>query len=97
MRVPASLILLFLACSPQHRSSHRRSPGASRASSSLLTGLTYSFAHYRLAKLYAKLGQRDRAEEHWLTFVDTFTNPDPEYEWMVGEVSAELDKLLQGR
>ena len=31
------------------------------------------------------LDQRDRAEEHWLTFLDNFTNPDPEYEWMVEE------------
>ncbi len=61
------------------------------------SGLTYSFAHRRLAKLYGKLGQRDRAEDHWLTFLDTFTNPDPEYEWMVEEARAELEKLARGR
>ena len=27
----------------------------------------------------------------------TFTNPDPEYEWMVDEARAELEKLARGR
>jgi tetratricopeptide (TPR) repeat protein len=60
-------------------------------------GYAYSFANFRAGKLYAQLGDYDRAEEHWLTFLDTFTNPDPEYEWMVEEARYRLEKLARGR
>jgi len=60
-------------------------------------GLTYSFAHFRLGRLYAQLEQYDRAEEHYLTFLEAFTQPDPEYEWMVTEARARLEELARGR
>ncbi len=66
-------------------------------SRAIASGLAFSFAHYRLAKLYTELDQRDRAEEHWLTFLDNFTNPDPEYELMVEEARSEVERLGQGR
>jgi tetratricopeptide (TPR) repeat protein len=60
-------------------------------------GIPYSFAHFRLGKLYTQLEQYDRAEEHYLTFLETFTEPDPEYEWMVTEARAALEELARGR
>jgi hypothetical protein len=60
-------------------------------------GLTYSFAHRRAALLYAQLEDYDRAEEHWIAFLDAFTEPDPEYEWMVTDARAELERIARGR
>jgi tetratricopeptide (TPR) repeat protein len=60
-------------------------------------GITYSFAHRKAALLYSQLDDYDRAEEHWLAFLDAFTNPDPEYEWMVDEARSELERLARGR
>jgi hypothetical protein len=56
-------------------------------------GFAYSFAHRRLARLYASLGEEQLAIEHWQTFLDTFTMPDPDFEWMVDEARAELARL----
>jgi tetratricopeptide (TPR) repeat protein len=56
-------------------------------------GLTYSFAHRKAALLYGRLGQNTEAIEHWQAFLDAFTDPDPEYEWMVEEARAELERL----
>jgi serine/threonine-protein kinase len=60
-------------------------------------GLTYSFAHRRLARLYTQLEESDRAEEHWLEFLDAFTDPDPEFQWMLDEARSELERLGRGR
>jgi tetratricopeptide (TPR) repeat protein len=60
-------------------------------------GMTYSFAHRRLARLYTQLEEFDRAEEHWLEFLDAFTDPDPEFQWMLDEARTELEKLARGR
>jgi tetratricopeptide (TPR) repeat protein len=56
-------------------------------------GLTHSFAHRRAALLYGQLGERDKAIEHWRAFLEAFTQPDPEFEWMVEEGMAELSRL----
>jgi tetratricopeptide (TPR) repeat protein len=56
-------------------------------------GLTYSFAHQKAARLFGQLGDRDKAIEHWQAFLDAFTQPDPEFEWMVEEARAELERL----
>jgi hypothetical protein len=56
-------------------------------------GLTYSFAHRNAALLYGQLGDRDRAVEHWRAFLDAFTQPDPDFEWMVEEGRTELERL----
>jgi tetratricopeptide (TPR) repeat protein len=60
-------------------------------------GLTYTFAHRKAALLYTRLEDYDRAEEHWLAFLDAFTDPDPEFEWMVEEARSELERLGRGR
>jgi hypothetical protein len=60
-------------------------------------GLTYSFAHRKAALLYSQLEDYDRAAEHWLAFLDAFTDPDPEFEWMVEEARSELERLGRGR
>ena len=31
--------------------------------------------------------------EHYATFLDTFTDPAPEYEWMVQDARAEVVRL----
>ncbi len=56
-------------------------------------GLTYSFAHRKTALLYGQLGQSKAALEHWRAFLDAFTDPDPEYEWMVEEARTALARL----
>ena len=57
----------------------------------------YSFTHRRLARLYTQLEEFDRAEEHWLEFLETFTDPDPEFQWMLDEARSELERLGRGR
>jgi hypothetical protein len=56
-------------------------------------GFTHSFAHRRAALLYGHLGHRNKAIERWRVFLDDFTDPDPEYEWMVEDARAELARL----
>jgi serine/threonine-protein kinase len=56
-------------------------------------GFTHAFAHRRAALLYGQLGQEEEAIEHWQTFLDAFTEPDPEFEWMVEDGRAELERL----
>jgi tetratricopeptide (TPR) repeat protein len=60
-------------------------------------GLTYSFAHFRLGRIYTQLGEAEKAREEWLLFLDTFNDPDPEYEWMVDEARVELERLASER
>jgi tetratricopeptide (TPR) repeat protein len=60
-------------------------------------GLTYSFAHREAALLYGQLGQDAEAIEHWRAFLDAFTDPDPEFEWMMEEARVELERLRRGR
>ena len=59
--------------------------------------MTYSFAHCRLVLLYNQLEQLDRAEEHWLQFVGTFTDPDPEFQWMVDSGTGRTGAFGAGR
>jgi hypothetical protein len=56
-------------------------------------GLTYSFAHRKAALLYGQLDQHAKAVEHWQAFLDAFTDPDPDFEWMVEGARAELARL----
>jgi tetratricopeptide (TPR) repeat protein len=49
-----------------------RMPGNAYA----LRGLTYSFAHSRLAEWYGQLGRRDAARAHWRVVLDTMQTPD---------------------
>jgi len=60
-------------------------------------GQPYSFSHFRLGRLYNELGAPDRANEHYATFLETSTQPDPEYVWMVTGAWAKLEELAHGR
>jgi len=46
--------------------------------------------------LYAKLGDIEGAVEHWSMFLDNFTDPDPDLQWMVDEGRDELERLGRG-
>jgi DNA-binding SARP family transcriptional activator/tetratricopeptide (TPR) repeat protein len=59
----------------------------------VVIGLPYSFAHFRLGHTYVQLSQPDRAREHYRMFLETFTEPDPEYAWMVTEARAKLEEM----
>ena len=63
----------------------------------LFMGIPYSFAQYRLGEHYAALGQREAAMKHYTAFLDTFTQPDPEYAWMVEEARTRVRDLMRGR
>jgi hypothetical protein len=56
-------------------------------------GLPYPAAHFQLGQLYAQIGDTGQAIEHYTTFLDTFTDPDSEYVWMVEQAGAELADL----
>jgi serine/threonine-protein kinase len=60
-------------------------------------GLFFPYAHRRLALLYEELGEIDRAEDGWLVFLETVTDPDPELQWMVHEARQRLEELALGR
>jgi tetratricopeptide (TPR) repeat protein len=60
-------------------------------------GEPYSFSHFRLGRLLTEMGDADRAKAHWAIFLDTFTDPDPEYAWMVTEARTKLEELARGR
>jgi tetratricopeptide (TPR) repeat protein len=62
-----------------------------------LRGLTHSFVNFRLGRLYTQLGKNDEAKQHYATFLESFTQPDPEYAWMVTEARAKLEGLARGR
>jgi len=55
----------------------------------------YAYLNRRLAQMYGELGQRDRAAEHWNLFLEVFTDPDPELEYMVAEAHEALAELAR--
>jgi tetratricopeptide (TPR) repeat protein len=59
----------------------------------IFRGYTYSFARRRAALLYGQIGDRQKAIDHWRIFLEAFTDPDPDLEWMVEEGRAELARL----
>jgi len=50
-------------------------------------------ARLKLGRLYAEVNDAERAREHYQAFLDTFTDPDPEYEWMVEQAREGLAAL----
>lgn len=60
-------------------------------------GLTYSFVHFRLGQIYMQVGRIEDAKQHYATFLDAFTDPDAEYQWMVTEAHAKLQEPASGR
>ena len=59
--------------------------------------VAYSFTPVRLGGIYLRLGRNDDAKQHCATFLETSTNPDPEYESMVTEARPKLAGLARGR
>jgi tRNA A-37 threonylcarbamoyl transferase component Bud32/tetratricopeptide (TPR) repeat protein len=55
--------------------------------------LVYAPVHLKLARLHSEMGDTAEAAAHYRTFLDTFTDPDPEYAWMVEEARAGLARL----
>ena len=60
-------------------------------------GVPYPAAHFKLGQLYAQKADREQALQHYSAFLDTFTDPDPEYVWMVTEARSEVERLGRGR
>ena len=58
-------------------------------------GYYLPYVHRRLAQMYGELGQKDRAVEHWNLFLEVFTDPDPELEYMVTEAREALAELAR--
>jgi hypothetical protein len=56
----------------------------------MLQGFIHPAARFRLAGLLAAAGEREEAREHYRIFLDTFTDPDPELQWMVDQARAAL-------
>lgn len=50
-------------------------------------------ARLGLGRLYAEMGEGERARAHLHAFLDTFTDPDLEYEWMVEKAREILNSL----
>jgi len=57
--------------------------------------LIFAPTHFKLAQLHSRLGNTEKASEHFATFLDAFTDPDPEYEWMVDEARAAVAETGQ--
>jgi tetratricopeptide (TPR) repeat protein len=55
----------------------------------------YPFVHRRLAQVYTEMGEEGRAAHHWNLFLEVFTDPDPELEFMVVEARQALAELAR--
>jgi tetratricopeptide (TPR) repeat protein/tRNA A-37 threonylcarbamoyl transferase component Bud32 len=69
-----------------------RSPSGTR-----FLGWTYSFVHFDLGALYAEAGQRERAIQHYSSFLEAFTRPDSSVTWMREQAQRELQRLAAER
>jgi len=64
-----------------------------RGAQTIIRGFSHSFAHRRAALAYGRLDEPDKAVEHWRVFLADFSDPDPDYLWMVDEAEDELARL----
>jgi len=62
-----------------------------------LYAMPYPLAQFKLGQLYAQLGNTEKALQHYGRFLEVFTDPEPEYEWMVSQARAALEGLGRGR
>jgi hypothetical protein len=53
----------------------------------------FPFMTFRLARMQTQLGQLEEARASWLTFLDVFTDPDADLQWMVDEANETLARL----
>lgn len=56
-----------------------------------LQGFIHPAARFKLAGLYAEAGDAQDAREQYRQFLDIFTDPEPEFRWMVGEARRGMD------
>jgi DNA-binding SARP family transcriptional activator len=56
----------------------------------MLQGYIQPAARFELARLHAQIGDARKSEEHYRAFLDLFTDPDPEFAWMVEEARKGL-------
>jgi len=61
----------------------------------MLQGFIHPAARFKLAGLYARMGDVQAAREHYRIFLDTFTDPEPEFRWMVEE-ARQASATLEG-
>jgi tetratricopeptide (TPR) repeat protein len=52
-------------------------------------------AHWRRARIYGALGDREQAVQHYQRFVDLWRDADPEFQSMVEEARSELARLAE--
>jgi len=57
----------------------------------MLQGYIHPAARFRLAGLYAEIGDWAAAREHYQIFLETFTDPEPEFRWMVEEARQQVE------
>jgi len=58
----------------------------------MLQGFIHPAARFKLADLYARVGDTPAAREQYRSFLETFTDPDPEFRWMVEEARDRLTR-----
>ena len=52
--------------------------------------------HYRMGGIHEKIGEPDKAIEHYTRFVDLWNDCDPEYRHLLHEVEGRLERLREG-
>jgi len=54
----------------------------------MLQGFIHPVARFKLARLYDQVGESETARDNYRVFLDTFTEPEAEFQWMVDEARA---------
>jgi tetratricopeptide (TPR) repeat protein len=55
--------------------------------------LMYGPTRFKLGQLHSEIQNSEAAAAHFTAFLEVFTDPDPEYQWMVDEARAALARL----
>ena len=55
--------------------------------------LIYAPARFKLGQLYLEIQDSEAAVGHFTAFLVAFTDPDPDYQWMVDEARAAVATL----
>lgn len=55
--------------------------------------LMYGPTRFKLGQLYSEIQDSEAAVGHFTAFLEAFTDPDPEYQWMVDEARAAAATL----
>jgi serine/threonine-protein kinase len=58
-----------------------------------ILGLSFPAAQLKLGELYRELGDATQAATHYRTFLSVFTDPEPEFQWMVEEAREGLSEV----